>query len=533
MLLCKKDFDMEQIKNQLEYSIEMLEALKEQFSGEDEGGNLLPDTYGCDYVFQAHFLTPEMGDDFFEVAANFLVKEFGKIPEYSKTEYYYGRLEIQNTEQLYNAHVLSFMVNAYRSGSEYAKGVLLSLYKKYYKKEYNQIKRFSTMSVNELMGFVESDFTLPRDVSRVLFFAELMGIRIQKEINWIYSLLNSIASEKEELFDDNASHNLEWKERLISYSDEAKEAINKSFPDRKEMYDLQEKWQKATDNALRFYDLFPSFLDISDDTYFDLEDSLENAYILLKKSFPKRDITKDELVLFGELMHAIGAAGCNKERLEYLLTEIPFSIENSPKKEILEKERETIDKTISTADADEIEKEELLSLISDLRRLNHEKESEIKQCRSELGESKKAIKELTSTKEQLSDARSELATLRSYVYQLTQEDIPKYTVTLDEMKCVLKEKKIVIVGGHSNWSSKIKNIFPDWILIKPSPSGALETSPVENADYVYFFTDIISHSTYARYINVLRTKKIPFGYLHGVNVDENIRYIYQQVEKER
>ena len=63
----------------------------------------------------------------------------------------------------------------------------------------------------------------------------------------------------------------------------------------------------------------------------------------------------------------------------------------------------------------------------------------------------------------------------------------------------------------------------------PGVSGAIESSVVHNADYVYFFTDILTHSTYNRYIKELRKRKISFGYIHSVNIDANICKIYRDV----
>ena len=55
---------------------------------------------------------------------------------------------------------------------------------------------------------------------------------------------------------------------------------------------------------------------------------------------------------------------------------------------------------------------------------------------------------------------------------------------------------------------------------------------VRKADKVYFFTDTISHSTYYRYVNVCREHKVPFGYIHGVNTDTNVRQIYREMGEE-
>ena len=43
---------------------------------------------------------------------------------------------------------------------------------------------------------------------------------------------------------------------------------------------------------------------------------------------------------------------------------------------------------------------------------------------------------------------------------------------------------------------------------------------------------IISHSKYYKYMNVVREKKADFGYIHGVNIEKNIRDIYKDLQGE-
>jgi len=89
----------------------------------------------------------------------------------------------------------------------------------------------------------------------------------------------------------------------------------------------------------------------------------------------------------------------------------------------------------------------------------------------------------------------------------------------------------VIIGGHSNWVSKMKKEFPDWVYVNPEASGSTDVSIVDKADHVYFFTDTISHSKYYQFMNVVRERKVDFGYIHGVNIEKNIRSIYRDFEE--
>ena len=75
----------------------------------------------------------------------------------------------------------------------------------------------------------------------------------------------------------------------------------------------------------------------------------------------------------------------------------------------------------------------------------------------------------------------------------------------------------------------MKQEFPDWVYIDASVSGTLEASIVDSADHVYFFTDSISHSTYYKYMNVVKEHGVDFGYIHGVNIENTVRKMYKEL----
>ena len=56
-------------------------------------------------------------------------------------------------------------------------------------------------------------------------------------------------------------------------------------------------------------------------------------------------------------------------------------------------------------------------------------------------------------------------------------------------------------------------------------SGAVDKGILRGAEYVYFFTETMGHRTYYRFIQMVRDEKIPFGYIHGVNLSKNVQQI--------
>ena len=97
------------------------------------------------------------------------------------------------------------------------------------------------------------------------------------------------------------------------------------------------------------------------------------------------------------------------------------------------------------------------------------------------------------------------------------------------MKEAIAKLRIVVIGGHSNWVYKLRNMFANWTFVNPVAGGSTDASIVEKADYAFFFTDTISHSRYYQFMKTIREKKVDFGYIHGVNIEKNIWDIYHEI----
>ncbi len=151
----------------------------------------------------------------------------------------------------------------------------------------------------------------------------------------------------------------------------------------------------------------------------------------------------------------------------------------------------------------------------DLIEKNHTQTRTIEKNEKELAECKK--KEI------------ELIALREYAYLNTENDIEPYSLDLDKIKEDLGTQKIAIIGGHRNWMNKMSAIFPRWIFVEPSDSGALDVKRIAKVDYVFFFTGILSHHTYDRYLQKVQSTGLKFGYLDKTNISSSIKEIYQSL----
>lgn len=123
--------------------------------------------------------------------------------------------------------------------------------------------------------------------------------------------------------------------------------------------------------------------------------------------------------------------------------------------------------------------------------------------------------------------REELIALREFAYRMEREAPEIPVVGGDEMKAAIADKAFVIVGGHVNWVNKLKTEFPKWSYVLPSAYKTVNASSLENKDMIFFFTDHISHVAHDKVIGIARERKIPFSYLHGVNMEQIIGQIYE------
>lgn len=76
----------------------------------------------------------------------------------------------------------------------------------------------------------------------------------------------------------------------------------------------------------------------------------------------------------------------------------------------------------------------------------------------------------------------------------------------------------------------LKNKFKNWKFYRPEVTRTIDEKSLQTADYIYFFTDIMSHGSYCRYIKFVREYGLKFGYLHTINIESNINQIYEDIQ---
>ena len=125
--------------------------------------------------------------------------------------------------------------------------------------------------------------------------------------------------------------------------------------------------------------------------------------------------------------------------------------------------------------------------------------------------------------------REELIALREYAYNSTEEDIILTERSRQDYIDQLKEYKVVIVGGHTNWVRQVSDLFPKWTFVNFKSTTTIDDSVVDHADHVFFYTDALKHHVYYRFVNLVREKKIPFGYISTSNIDKGLKQMAEEL----
>lgn len=130
--------------------------------------------------------------------------------------------------------------------------------------------------------------------------------------------------------------------------------------------------------------------------------------------------------------------------------------------------------------------------------------------------------------EKYAGEKDELIGLRNFVYQMSEEP-GKYRepesarTALDEFK----KERVVVIGGHEHWRSKMKEIFPEGLFLAGNNNN-FDAAVLRNKRYIIFNTDILKHSSYYRIVKE-KKKGQRILYVHGNNVERCISELEKQI----
>lgn len=525
---------------------ELFSAFMQDMKSHESSGEVAPDTRGADYFFLEAFVTDDMMWDFDRIEEDFMRHCYDKLREFGQIQCYEIAARYSSPEESHRSMVMGLILNGAKSGDAYCVALIKYLFKTYHKPLYKQLKRFSKISVEEVLAISESD-NMPNfhNLSIVLTMCAIDNVVLSDHCSILYKWLekrqNEIEEEQEEstefmefadnLFDECHLQVEEWVAE--------DEKNHPSFRNQIKTYWKEDEFVGGCLNHLGYPE---DYLMRCMENNMGLTIQFTRTLAVLRTVYPKREFTFEEVQKYTHLYSAISALvdvseaydDVNREFLgleqdyatwdeDTLFHPENISVSEAPKQREEKKPLTSIVKT----ETKDVKEEDYLAEIDELRRKLNQRDMEYKQLRNQYAALNSAKKESDNLVAKYKNDREELIALREFAYRLEQEvpEIPE--AGLDEMKAAIADKTFVIVGGHVNWVNKLKTEFPKWSYVLPSAYKTVDASSLENKDMIFFFTDHISHVAYGKVIGIARERKIPFSYLHGVNMEQIIRQIYE------
>ena len=513
-----------------------------------EAGKVAPDTAGADYFFLKEFVNESMRQDFSYIERDFLKHCSDKLSEFYNAAWYGDDMTYDSSpEESVCRKIMVMIFNGAKLGDSYCHELIKYLYKTYHKKEYNQLKRFKIIDVQEIFSLAE----LPDDecdyvsIGRIMGMCCFMGIRLSEKCSLLYLMLNR-EREKWEAEDEELLEFEGFREGLLeeciqtvdAWRDADEDDSSKSFPHK-------EYWEDECFVGACFRQHgYPAGYEYGcRNAYTDLRMDLARTLAMLKTIYPKEEFTHEDVQHYAQVYSMIDAlaqvSDSFDEHVERLLGVDNYSVEDDGEslykpeniivREKIEKVKQNEPVNVAPISMGNAETEDYLAEIAMLRKKLHEKEQENKYLREMNRNARNAEKESQELINKLQSDREELIALREYAYKSKWETEPAAEVKLEEMTAAIAEKNVVIIGGHVNWIQKLKQLFPKWLFVHPDMYRTVDGKMLENKEHVYFFTDYLNHVSYKKFIAVLREKKIPFGYLGCVNVESVVRRVFEEL----
>lgn len=525
-------------------------------------GDDASDSRCCEAQFCDSFITHEMALDFPGIAKHFLSKGRALGDDPGEDQDFNPRRKDTPAHAL-RKRILGTMIHSAKAGDTTAGEMLRAMYRTYYKKEYRQLKRFRSLTVDDIMALVGDSEELHVSVARIFYMAWLLDIPTDTSCRFLYAFVNSPSETADSSATDilppelsgamYAAARRRIKELLIdSGTDSFQSPGLKGFR-------LAEGFVQL---ALRYHGYDSGFCHLGDPNNFNPKNFITTQAIL-SRYYPDETFSFDDIQCFSVIFNIIQIF-CSQ--LEALNDEVDRILGISPAEydedypqpllrgELLKETANTYgtaavshlaeptaaaglrnldgtpntSPTASTDDTGDLHAaiHSLQKELDELKCKYRKKSQDYDRLGARYSDARKEIHDLTERQKQYEDEHDELAALRQHIYQYTESDLSMPDTSPEIMQQAISGLRIVIIGGHSNWTNKLRSLFPGWTFIKPGATQTVAPRVLAHADYVYFFTDCIRHCTYLRFIKAVRDNRLRFGYIHSINIPANIWQIY-------
>lgn len=512
-----------------------------------EGDRVTPDKRGCEVMFSRSFVRGDMYWEFPLIARDFLKHEAANMERYKDLSYGEDRPGYSSLKESWTHTIVHAMYMGVKSGSQYCRELFKYLFRTYYSSLYKSFKRFQRFSMDEVLALADtrnSGHFEPSMIAVILCMAEVFELKLDKSCDVLFYFEEERAKRIVSVcevgyfeFEDGAF-------------EESRKQVKELFPvDIHTLFQRKARSERFTMKALEYCGYPEAFITYSKDNPEEVELDIARTLAILRTVYPNKEFTAQEVLLYSNLFDVIVAFTetadvCYDALIDVLgLGDDAFYIEEGvlfePEKIIVRERAVTKEKVqpiketipIGEKAEDSYPQELLLKELDKLRGKLHAQEEESRHLRLKLQEAKRQIAEQSVICGEVERTRQELAALRTHLYHVTEYDEAVEEADREDVVRRLGKKKITIIGGHTNWVRKLKKLFPDWDFISPEVSASNMGQDIHLAEYVYFFTDTLSHSVYETYIQLVREKHISFGYIHGVNIEANLKQMREEVLK--
>ena len=459
-----ENFNMPEAEEMPAVSKDMIAIMMQDIMNREQG-KVAPDTIGADYFFLEDFMTSDMELDFAVIEQDFLHHCSGRLKEFNDAGWY-GEDERWKSAPDFaiKQRMLRLMYNEAKLGDAYSLELIKYLYKLYYKKEYNQLKRFRRITASEILSLVEDEAGCNYgDIGRILGMCRFMKIELDERCSLLFLLLDKRRIEwirenekekeylafEEGLFEDCVRQVDLWTQQGMNEDIRTLRKKNRIYFDGEDFVEA----------CLRHLDCPGDYMYMCMTNYFGLGNQMARTLAVLKTMNPNREYSFEEVqrytILYTAVSSFVDALDSYDMQIGYLTGDEP----------------------------DDFDKEEAIFQAENISIRQPERKK--------------------------------------------PEEPPITEESLEEMEKAIADKNIVIIGGHVNWLNKLKKRFPNWMFIPTENYKTVDGKMLDGKDRVYFFTDHLSHVTYGKFIAVVRERKIPFGYLGSLNIEKMIRQIYE------
>jgi|GEM_PF-2486623 len=439
--------------------------------------------------------------------------------KYAKASEYYNSLVIlQGTPMqiVYSRKILGILTALINTTSQ---DECLALYKK--------IDELAKNAFPYQYQYVKScpKFSLSKYLKKVASFSN-GELSWEEMINYFihgFSVLFCCHLLKKEVIEDNAysrliRHLYEYN-KCISDDDFIKiECIKEKYA--KEGEDLKVKIENSKPNFKKcdFFMQEEEFLDILFNKMCDIEDI---PIIEILKDTMTQDLVDEIYSYVYSIRECYGKSNNTKEGIEEAADNVISMIYFRAMLREYNKLRDFyLENTDAIYEKQKLQ-EQVAALTEEIKKLNEERDTFLTQQRQLSNEISKLKNEISKYKNDL----QELYKLREVMFKENiEEDVEEENQQTEDINTdLLKDKKIVVLGGYKNWVNELKNFLSDKsIFIEAGRLNYDGNTVFANADLAVFNTKCLCHSVYYKAINEVKKYKIPFVYINNNNIKQTL-----------